>query len=39
MSDEHDGEPGANSGGGHGFHFRGDFAADVLRDLGSIKNE
>src|ERR1039458_5267995 len=39
VSDQHDRQSGTHSGGSHGLHFRSHFAADVLRDLGSVEDE
>ncbi len=38
VPDEHDSQPGTHTRGRHGFHFRGDFASDVLRDPGSVED-
>ena len=39
VSYEHDSKSGAYSSSGHGFHFRGNFAANFLCDFGSVKDE
>ena len=38
VAGEDDGEAGAHSGGSHGLHFRGHFAADVARDLRAVED-